>query len=99
MNVQPLDRNNITYFLFFEKENLTIEIEKPIGLEKAEIEIKQNSGGFGRYITFADGVELTFSPRLDHQFSKLCQNYKIHKWQNGIYFLIVCLQTNLDILE
>jgi len=88
MNVQPLDRNNITYFLFFEKENLTIEIEKPIGLEKAEIEIKQNSGGFGRYITFADGVELTFSPRLDHQFSKLCQNYKIHKWQNGIYFLI-----------
>lgn len=88
MNVQPLDRNNITYFLFFEKENLTIEIEKPIGLEKSEIEIKQNSDGFGRYITFADGVELTFSPRLNHQFSKLCQNYKLYKWQNRIDFLI-----------
>lgn len=88
MNVQPLDRNNVSYFLFFQKENLTLEIDKPIGLEKAEIEIKQNSDGFGRYITFADGVELSFSPRFNHQFSKLCQNYKTHKWQNEIYFLI-----------
>lgn len=88
MSVQPIERNTVTYFLYFEKEDLTLQIDKPIGLEKADFEIKQNDNGYGRYLTFADSVNIEFSPRLNHQFKKLCDTYKMYKWQTGIYFII-----------
>lgn len=91
MNVQPIERNTVTYFLFFENENLTVQIDKPIGLEKAVFEIKQNQNGYGRYLTFADSVDLTFSPRkIEHgfQFEKLCSIYKMEKWQTKIFLIL-----------
>lgn len=88
MNVQPIERNTVTYFLYFDKEDLTIQIDKPEGIEKSDFELKQNSNGYGRYITFADEVEIIFTPRKDHQFKKLCELYRIRKWQNSAYLII-----------
>lgn len=91
MNVQPIERNTVSYFLYFENEDLTTQIDKPIGLEKAIFEIKQNQNGFGRYLTFADSIDLTFSPRaidFGFQFEKLCTLYKTRKWQNKIFLIL-----------
>ncbi|GAB0156234.1 hypothetical protein CHRYSEOSP005_14980 [Chryseobacterium sp. Alg-005] len=87
-SIQPIERNTVSYFLYFEKEDLTFEIDKPVELEKSDIEIKQNTNKFGRYITFADSVVLTFSPRLNHKFEKLCDYYELYKWQTGIFLII-----------
>lgn len=88
MSVQPIERNTIQYALYFEREDLTLPIQKPGGIEKADFEIKQNTNGYGRYLTFADSVEVQFVPRLNHQFTKLCEYYKLYKWQTSIYFII-----------
>ena len=88
MDVQPIEKNTVTYFLFFEKENLTIQIDKPDGLEKADFEIKQNSNGYGRYLAYADGLILKFNARKNHQFHKLCDVFEETKWQSSVYFMM-----------
>lgn len=88
MNVQPIERNTVTYFLYFDKEDLTVQIDKPEGIEKSDFEIKQNQDGYGRYITFADEIDVIFTPRKNYQFSKLCQMYREKKWQNSAYFIM-----------
>jgi hypothetical protein len=83
--VQPIDKSTLTYFLIFNDLNLTQEIEIPIGLDKASFEIKQNSGGYGRYLTFADGLKIGFNPRSD-EFNILCDEYEAKRWQSSIRF-------------
>lgn len=88
MDIQPIDRNTVTYFLYFEEYNETLQIDKPEGLEKADFELKQNSNGYGRYLTFADDTDITFIPRKSHQFAKLCDLYETKKWQTSVYLIL-----------
>jgi hypothetical protein len=53
------------YYLFSSKKKIkTFQEDKPIGLEKANFEIRKNQNRYRRYLTFADGIEIIFSPRL-----------------------------------
>lgn len=91
MSVQPIERNTVEFFLYFEKEDLTVKIDKPAGIEKADFEIKQNTDGFGRFLTFAESLELNFPPRIfEHgfQFNKLCDYYRNYKWQCAIFLVM-----------
>ena len=88
MTIEPIERNTVRYFLYFDREDLTVQIDKPEGIEKSEFSLKQNNDGFGRYMTFADDTQITFIPRKDHKFTKLCDLYKVNKWQNSAYLII-----------
>ncbi|WP_234110120.1 hypothetical protein [Chryseobacterium sp. R2A-55] len=91
MSVQPIERNTVEFFLFFEKEDFTVKIDKPVGIEKAEFQIRQNQNGYGRHMTFADSIVLNFPPRIfenGFQFTKLCEYFRVYKWQCAIYLIM-----------
>ena len=88
MDIQPIEKNTLSFFLFYEKEDLMVQIDKPEGIEKADFELKQNNNGYGRYLTFADEIDVVFTPRRNQEFKKLCELYRLNKWQNSVYLIM-----------
>lgn len=90
MFISPEDTQIIKFFLEFHNElHGVYEIDMPIGFDDLEINMKTNTEGLGRYVTFGEEIDLIFIRETyiyGHQFDLLRYYAKKYAWHSDIDF-------------